>query len=270
MLKGIDISTWNVVNDYNSINAEAKQVDFAIIKATQGHSVTGNYSFFTDSKFISHLNGLHSVGVECGVYHYLTAKTVNEAKQEAEYFCNVIKPYKDKIKLWAAVDVEEKSYLPLNNKALLTTIVTAFCQVVASYGFKPIVYTNPDFLTNHMVNIPEYDLWLALWRDVNNVPSFDTYPNMKIWQYSSKGSITGMVGNVDMNLGFYEQTGSEEKQMEVTENKANVPSDWAVADWELAKQLGITDGTRPLDSVTRQEAVVMILRALGIAKSKLK
>lgn len=267
MLKGIDISTWNVVNDYAIV---ANQIDFAIVKATQGHSVTGDYSYFTDSKFIRHLTGLTDKGVDCGVYHYLTAKTVDEAKREAEYFCSIIAPYKHRIKLWAAVDVEEKKYLPLNNRALLTTIVTAFCQVVESKGFKPMVYTNPDFLTNHMVNIPQYDLWLALWRDVNNVPSLTTYPNMQVWQYTSVGRVDSIVGNVDMNIGFYKTEEVTDMANDNNIKDINVPSDWAKADWDMATQMGITDGTRPKANITREEAIVMIHRALGIAKSKLK
>ena len=200
VLKGIDISTHNAVTGYT---AAATAIDFAVVKATQGRSVSGEYSFFVDSKFTAHLTNLTNHGVPCGVYHYLTAKTVAEARNEAEFFCEKIRPYKDRIRLWAAVDVEEKKYLPLSNRALLTTIVTAFCQITEANGFKPMIYTNPDFLTNHMENIPQYDLWLALWRDVNNPPPFDTYPNMKVWQYSNVGRVNGLVGNVDMNLGYY-------------------------------------------------------------------
>lgn len=258
--KGIDVSTWNVINDYKAL---AKEIDFAIIKATQGKSVTGNYSMFTDSKFIGYLNGLHGAGVKCGVYHYLTAVNVNEAKVEAEHFCNVIQHHKNKIELWAAVDVEEQKFLPLHNKTLLTNIVTTFCQIMESKGFKPMVYTNLNFLMNHMNNLTQYDLWLALWRNVNSAPSFETYPNMKVWQYSDSGTLNGIIGAVDMNVGFF---GFEEPNVPVMGN----PSSWAVKDWKLAIEFGITDGTRPLETVTREECVVMILRALDKSKSILK
>jgi len=271
---GIDISTHNVINDYKTV---AKNIDFAIVKATQGHSVSGAYSMFTDSKFVQHLNGLADNGVECGVYHYLTAKTIEEAKKEAEYFCNIIAPHKHKIKLWAAVDVEEEKYLPMGNKTLLTSIVTEFCRVVQARGFKPMVYTNPNFLTYHMNNITQYDLWLALWRDKEKIPN--TYPNMKIWQYGLT-TVPGIPNQVDGNIGmyaagFYRQQVGVEKEGTIMDEKNNIAnnvgvSEWAAADWKLAQELGITDGTRPLDNVTRQEAVVMILRALGKANSKLK
>lgn len=260
MLKGIDISTHNVIANY--ITA-AKSIDFALIKATQGYSVSdnGKYYLFTDSKFKTHMNGFYGSNVDIGVYHYLTANNVQTAREEAEYFCKVIEPYRDRINLWAIVDVEEKKYIPLNNRALLTTIVTAFCQVVESKGFRSMVYTNPDFLTHHMVNIPQYDLWLALWRDVSRVPSIETYPNMKVWQYGLT-KINGIFDDVDGNLGFYE---TESESM-----LKDRPSGWAEKDWKFATEQGITDGTRPHDPITREEVVVMILRALGVAESTLK
>ena len=54
------------------------------------------------------------------------------------------------------------------------------------------------------------------------------------------------------------------------ELQAQAPSDWAKADWEHAVEAGITDGTRPRDTVTREEALVLIERTLGTAQSKLK
>lgn len=40
----------------------------------------------------------------------------------------------------------------------------------------------------------------------------------------------------------------------------NAPSPWAKEDWEWGKKFGITDGTRPKDALTRQEAIAFIKR----------
>jgi len=266
--KGIDISRWNVIEDYSRTAAE---IDFAIVKATQGLAVSGTGYLFTDTKFAEHLNKLTNAGINCGGYHYLTAVTAEDAKREADYFCNVLDQHKGKIKLWAAVDVEEKSYLPLYNKTLLTEIVTVFCQVVERRGFRPLIYTNPDFLTNHMNNLLQYDLWLALWRNVNNLPSAEVYPNMKIWQYTGSGSIDGINGLVDMNLGFFDMNESEDEEMSYElwkeyhrryeeELKKMKSDDWAddAAQWVTANK--ISDGTYPKMQVTRQETWTMLKR----------
>ena len=258
-LFGIDVATWQGVIDWPK--AKADGVDFAIIKATQGYAESSSSYLFNDVQFKTNITNAPKADIVCGVYHYLTAKTVKEAETEADYFVKSITPYKQDIRLYAAVDVESW-HLP-TNKVLLTDIVNRFCEYVQSKGYKPIVYTNPDWLRNRLNDVSRWPLWLALWPKTmpSNIPS--GYGDMKIWQWGAS-KVAGITGDVDSNYGFYEIGGNN-----VADDK-NKPSDWAAADWQLAQELGITDGTRPLDNVTRQEMVVMILRALGKANSKLK
>jgi N-acetylmuramoyl-L-alanine amidase len=41
----------------------------------------------------------------------------------------------------------------------------------------------------------------------------------------------------------------------------NKPSPWAKEAWEKAVKKGITDGTRPKDTATREEVILMLARA---------
>lgn len=151
-------------------------------------------------------------GIPCGVYHYLCARTEEEAVSEARYFVNLIRPYKSSISLWAAADVEEKKYLP-SDKTKLTRIVFAFCKVVKSAGFKPMVYTNPDFLTYRLNDISHWDLWLAYWGVKES--SAKRY-NPKIWQYGLD-DFQGISGKADANIGFFD-TGSEASEKSSVSN----------------------------------------------------
>ncbi len=197
-LRGIDVSTYQGNINWSAVKASG--IDFAIIKATQGHAVSSNSYLFTDRQFANNVTGAHDVGLKVGVYHYLTAKTVKEAQTEAAHFCDTITPYKPRIELWAAVDVEEDKYLPRNKKTL-SAIVEAFCAYVAAEGYRPMVYTNPNYLTYRLERIPDRDLWLALWRDKERKPI--GYDTMKIWQYGAE-SVKGINGNVDSNFGYFE------------------------------------------------------------------
>lgn len=47
----------------------------------------------------------------------------------------------------------------------------------------------------------------------------------------------------------------------------NQPSSWAKESWEKAKELGITDGSRPQENITRQEVIVLLDRA-GVLEKK--
>lgn len=198
MLRGIDVSTYQGNINWSAVKASG--IDFAIVKATQGRAVNSNSYLFTDRQFANNVTGAHDVGLKVGVYHYLTAKAVKEAQSEAQHFIETIAPYKPRIELWAAVDVEEDKYLP-RNKKLLSDIVEAFCAYVAAEGYRPMVYTNPNYLTWRLDKIPAHDLWLALWRDKTRTPT--GYDNMQIWQYGVE-TVKGINGNVDANYGYFD------------------------------------------------------------------
>lgn len=200
MKRGIDVSTHQGIINWAQVKADG--IDFAMIKATQGRSVTGTYRDFTDSKFVMNITGAHRCGIRCGVYHYLTAQTVVESMHEAEYFLSVIEPYRSIIDLYAAVDVEEDKYLP-KDKTLLTQIVYAFCSRVQAAGYDPIIYTNPNYLTYRLNDVSKYPLWLALWRSKTKVPTVEQYPSIRMWQWG-KEDVDGINGKVDANFMIVE------------------------------------------------------------------
>lgn len=215
-LKGIDVSYAQGTVNWSAVYADG--VRFAMVKATQGRAVSSNSYLFTDRQFAANITGASDVGLKCGVYHYLTAKTVKEAQREAEHFCRTIEPYKARIDLWAAVDVEEKKYLPMNKK-LLTEVVNAFCAYVAAEGYRPMIYTNRDFLTNHL----DYNglscrkIWRAHWksngaltyRDVDAASHPTDYAgDMPVWQFGlgKSGAVKGINAAIDLNYGYFDDT----------------------------------------------------------------
>lgn len=186
-IKGIDVSALQGNIDWSRVPA-----DFAMIKATQGRgegAATKLLPRFTDSRFVSNI-----VSARCprGVYHYFTAQDKQKALTEADYFCSVIEPHRANIKLWAALDVESR-YLDGLGKTELTAIVRTALERIETHGYKPMLYTNPNFLKYRFEPhaFDDVPIWLAHY-GVSNPYSV---PNMKIWQY-------GAVGNLaDINAG---------------------------------------------------------------------
>ena len=267
MKRGIDVSTFQGKIDWTMVRSSG--IDFAMVKATQGRSETQSYRDFTDSKFAANITGAHSNGIRCGVYHYLTAQSVAEAINEAEYFLSVIAPYRACISLYAAVDVESK-YLP-QDKRLLTQIVYAFCSRVEAAGYDPIIYTNLDWMANRLNDISAYPLWLALWRNKANVPSIEKYPNLRMWQWGGE-NVPGISGQVDSNLMIAEKP-VEEKSAAKDDHTADTdkkvdtetPSSWAADAFSWAKDKGVLLGDgdgkyRPHDALTREEACLIAKR----------
>lgn len=198
MLKGIDVSTCQGVIDWSRVSA-----DFAMIKATQGRgqgAVTRLLSRFTDSKFKTNIT---KCPVPCGVYHYFTAQDKAKATAEADYFCSIIEPYRSRIKLWAALDVES-FYLDGLGKTELTAIVMTALERIESRGFKPMLYTNPNYLRYRFEPhaFDDFDIWLAHY----GVKTPYSVPNMKIWQYGTTRT-DGISTDVDADYGYFDLDG---------------------------------------------------------------
>lgn len=237
MRRGIDVSTFQKTVDWNKVKAAG--ISFAIIKATQGKSEsTPSLYLFTDSKFKTNIVKASKSGIECGVYHYLTATTVAGAKEEAAYFIKTIKPYKSYITLYAVVDVESK-YLP-NDKTLLTQIVNAFCTAVKQAGYDAMVYTNPNFLSYRLNSVSAWKLWLALWRSKTNVPTVKQYPNLTLWQWGAEAVSGITTGNVDANFEITAKP-VEPKPVETKPAETEENVDYAA---EVCKKAGIQTETR--------------------------
>ncbi len=199
MQKGVDVSVFQGNINWQTVRHSGNS--FAIIKATQGHSVSNSKLFcFTDSKFKTNIVGASKAGLEIGVYHYFTAQSDDEVVAEANHFINTIKPYKHLIKLWAAVDVEDPTYCGKLDKATLTNRVRKFMSIVKSAGFETMLYTNPNYIQYKFIHnaFDRDNIWLAHW----GVSKPFAVKNMKIWQY---GTVT--IGGVkfDANYGYFDE-----------------------------------------------------------------
>ena len=202
-MNGIDVSTLQGVIVWPAV---ALTQSFAMIKASQGRgetSATEHLRIFTDSKFVRNITEASKTKMKLGVWHWMTARSVAEAYYEADYFIDVIAPYRDKISLWAAADVESDRYLGDLGKSDLTAITRAFLDRVHIAGFRSMLYTNPNFLkyrfTKNAFN--DTDIWLAHY----GVSKPMRVPNLKIWQRSA-GRVYGVNTDVDLNTGYFDST----------------------------------------------------------------
>ena len=195
-MKGIDVSTLQGNIDWTKVSA-----DFAMIKATQGRgegAATKLLPRFTDSKFKANITNCRC---PAGVYHYFTAQDKAKATAEADYFCSIIEPYRSRIKLWAALDVES-FYLDGLSADDLTRFVTAALDRIRDAGYVPMLYTNPNYLKYRFLPhaFDAYDIWLAHW----GVKTPYSVPRMKIWQHGA-GTVPGVKTKVDLDIGYFEQ-----------------------------------------------------------------
>lgn len=196
---GIDVSYYQGEIDWEKVKADG--IDFAIIRVGYRGSSEGKLN--EDIRFQQNIEGALDAGVKVGVYIFSQAITKKEAREEANYILERIKNYD--ITLPVVLDYEftgNPGRLRAANlsKKKATNICLEFCKTVQAAGYTPMVYANPDMLMNHLnpENISsKYLIWLAHYTTESYYTGQYDY-----WQYSSKGSVDGITGNVDMNF-FY-------------------------------------------------------------------
>lgn len=189
MKKGIDISKWNGSVDFNE--AKNDGVEFVIIREGYGKKDPKQ----VDKLFHRNIQEAQKAGLSVGVYHYSYADSVSDAKAEAKFCLENIKGYK--LDYPICFDIEDKEQLKLNNRQR-TDICKAFCETIENAGYYAMIYCNLNWYKNYLYSeeLKKYDLWLAQWGIA--MPEVEC----GIWQKSSKGTISGINGNVDLNISY--------------------------------------------------------------------
>ena len=191
-LQGIDVSKHQGNIDWTK--AAAGQ-SFVIIRAGYGR-----FANQEDPCFKQNIEGAYAAGLDVGVYWYSYAATETEAKQEAETCLSVIEPYRDKITLPVFFDQEYEPAIVAATTAVRTACCVAFCEAVKDAGYIPGMYGSQDWLQNKITlsSLPQGTvIWCARYSANKPVIDYD------IWQYSSTGKVSGIAGNVDLNVGTF-------------------------------------------------------------------
>lgn len=189
-IKRIDVSTFQKNVDFQK--AKKDGVIFAMLRAG-----FGRYEKQKDEMFETHYKNAKSAGVAVGAYWYSYAKTVEQAKQEAEVCAKVLEGKQFEYPVF--FDIEDPSQTDLG-KALLTDLCEAFCDELEKKGYYVGVYSNKNWFVNYLdykTLAKKYQIWLAQY---NNEVTLDG--EIQMWQYTSKGTIEGAVGNIDMNWSY--------------------------------------------------------------------
>ena len=192
--RGIDISTWQGNIDAGKVKNSG--IEFVILREGYRHTV--------DSRFFENVRKCKEAGLAImGVYHFSYALNVEQAKQEAQScVANIQKAGlgKDTIVFfdfeYDTVTKAKASGVTLG-KVECNAHTKAFCETVESLGYKAGVYFNIDYYRNWYDHnlLEKYIKWLADWSGDADYPC-------SFHQYSSKGSVPGISGNVDMNYYF--------------------------------------------------------------------
>ena len=210
-MKGIDISSWQGNVNMKRVKTEGG-VKRVILRAGWGKNGI-------DPKYDANAQAMLNLEIPGGIYWFSYAYTELMALDEGRFAVAAAKKYWKKC--YIAYDFE---YDSVNNarkngvnvtKTMATTFAINFLTVVAEAGFTPVLYLNQDYWNNYFdvdkikTFIPGLKIWYACWYNSNKTDVVTPLPasmkkNVDIWQYSSKGQVPGISGNVDMNEVYFE------------------------------------------------------------------
>jgi lysozyme len=185
MLKGIDVSHWQNVINWDKVDA-----DFAILKATED-------VYYKDPTLETNREGARKNNILVGYYHFARG---GDVVKEADYFLKSL-----------AGNILPGELLALDWEIEHPEAVQ-WCRKFLDLVFdktkvRPLLYTNEyrvKSLDWSAVVKGNYGLWVAKYGlNTGYVPLFspDTgaWPFLAIWQYTSRGRVPGILGNVDLN-----------------------------------------------------------------------
>lgn len=199
-IKGIDVSAWNGVIDWQKVANYG--MGFAILRITE----KGNK---TDSTFERNYAGCITHNIPVGVYKYSYATNISEIKYEAEAVINVLK--QRKLDYPVFLDIEDKCQENLSQDLMIQMIDT-FRDIIIRAGYQFGVYCGYSWYQNQLPeDAKKYDCWLAAYPSQDDgTMQIRLKPAAGIgWQYSSKATIPGISGKVDRNVFYKDYTATK-------------------------------------------------------------
>lgn len=199
--KGIDVSKFQGEIDWEQVKEAG--IDYAIIRVgIRGYS---EGLIVEDEYFKQNIEGALAADIPVGVYFFTAAINEEEALEEAQFVVDMLQGYEVTYPVYLDIEDVKSKNCRTNNltKEQRTDLAEIFLSKVAEAGYTPGLYGNLKsyMLMLDLPRLEQYDKWLAAY----TLPAYYPY-EYKMLQYSEKGKIPGISGNVDLNISFKDYT----------------------------------------------------------------
>lgn len=191
-LKGIDVSHHQGTINWEEVKSSG--IEFAIIRVGYSNR-NGKGGLNFDKRYAYNIRECNRLGIPIGVYIYCYDRTPYAATITTKAFIKAIKGYKIEYPVIYDIEYDNKDL----SKTVNTAIVNAAMKVIEDAGYYGMVYASKDFFINHlnMADLAQTDKWEAAYSSTDNGPVVNG-----MWQYTSKGTVPGIVGNVDLDYSY--------------------------------------------------------------------
>lgn len=184
---GIDVSEYQGAIDWSKVNAVEEQfpIQFVFVRATVGNDRV-------DKAFDVNWLGAKDKNIIRGAYHYYRPN--ENSLEQAALFIKTVRLSKGDFP--PVLDIEK---LPKNQSvARLKIGLRRWLEAIeAHYKVKPIIYTGEKYYDDFLKEeFSDYLFWIANY----NFYRERIEDNWLFWQFTEKGTVLGIEGNVDLNI----------------------------------------------------------------------
>lgn len=201
---GIDVSSLNGDIDWQKVSED--RIAFAMLRVAY-EDAEGN--LVVDEKFQENQSGAKSAGIRTGCYVELDTAGEENAAKTAAFVLEHIGLSQKEMGAPVAVRVQSRDQtggLGNNTREEWTQSVRTFCKAVKKGGYDPVIYANTAAFNMllRMDELEDFGKWIADYGDYLYFPY-----KFSCWQYSVKGTVNGIEGDVALDLSV---TVSEENE----------------------------------------------------------
>lgn len=191
---GVDVSAFQGKIDWKKVASSG--IEFAIVRL--GYRGYESGKLVEDEYAKKNLDGAAEAGLKVGAYFFSQALNLKEVDEEIEFMLKVLGEQHLDMPVVLDWEIPAATARTANMTArTLTDIQHHFIDRMVELGYQPMVYFNWHQSENlyYLAELEHAPFWLALYQDRM------TYPwAVDMWQYTDKGRVPGINGDVDLNV----------------------------------------------------------------------
>ena len=186
---GIDVSAWQDEIDFQAVKRAG--CEFVIIRI--GYTSAGEIN--VDKTFYRNFQNARAAGLKVGVYFYSTDTTEEQVRYAADWIINTLEGAN--LDLPVAFDWEDFGNFQDYKISLyeLNRLYDAFADELSGSGYGCMLYGSKNYLEQVWDKTDIRPVWLAHYTEKTDYKG----PYM-LWQASCTGRISGISGDVDMDI----------------------------------------------------------------------
>ena len=186
---GIDVSAWQDDIDFEAVKKAG--CEFVIIRI--GYTSDGEIKI--DKTFTRNLQGAKAAGLKTGVYLYCTDNTEEQVRKAADWIIDTLDG--GNLDFPVAFDWEDFDNFQDYGMSLhqLNKLYDAFADELSQAGYGCMLYGSKNYLEKIWENTDIRPVWLAHYTEKTDYKG----PYI-LWQASCTGKISGINGDVDMDI----------------------------------------------------------------------